>query len=124
MAIWSNLKPTEKLKSRVSSQWIEIGFQVEDPSTDFRGAGELGLENLYEFSKTEKCKKVFKIASSEKTEYFFASAGLFFTMLGSELLCKHRLGFTFVDSGDGEGILKQFQKIYEMLFCEFSTFWV
>ena len=50
--IWKNLKPEEPLKSRVSPQWISIGFQVEDPSTDFRGAGELGLINLHRFSLT------------------------------------------------------------------------
>lgn len=39
LAIWSELKPDEKLKKRVTEQWISIGFQVEDPATDFRGAG-------------------------------------------------------------------------------------
>ena len=27
-------------------QWVDIGFQGKDPSTDFRGAGMLGLEQL------------------------------------------------------------------------------
>ena len=65
MSIWKNLKPSEKLLNRISKQWIEIGFQVEDPATDFRGAGELGLENLYNFSTTEKGQKLFKIASAQ-----------------------------------------------------------
>ena len=38
--------PNTKLKNRITDQWIEIGFQGKDPSTDFRGAGMLGLEQL------------------------------------------------------------------------------
>jgi len=38
--------PGRKLESRVSSNWKDLGFQGEDPKTDFRGMGLLGLENL------------------------------------------------------------------------------
>jgi len=31
----------------ISPRWKTIGFQGNDPSTDFRGSGLLGLENLY-----------------------------------------------------------------------------
>ena len=34
------------LLSRVTKQWQNIGFQGEDPKTDFRGMGILGLDNL------------------------------------------------------------------------------
>jgi hypothetical protein len=43
----------------VSEQWISIGFQANDPATDFRGAGYLGLINLYRFSGSSKGKKSF-----------------------------------------------------------------
>lgn len=52
MKIWENLKPKEKLANRISDQWISIGFQADDPATDFRGAGLLGLENLYRFTQS------------------------------------------------------------------------
>ena len=35
--------PSEKLTSRVSPQWKELGFQGIDPATDFRGMGVFGL---------------------------------------------------------------------------------
>ena len=35
--------PSEKLTSRVSPQWKELGFQGNDPATDFRGMGLFGL---------------------------------------------------------------------------------
>ncbi len=34
------------LLSRITKQWQNIGFQGDDPKTDFRGMGILGLENL------------------------------------------------------------------------------
>ena len=44
--LWSHLMPDQPLESRISKQWTEIGFQGNDPKTDFRGMGMLGLENL------------------------------------------------------------------------------
>ncbi|KAF7266509.1 hypothetical protein GWI33_020190 [Rhynchophorus ferrugineus] len=34
--LWDSLMPHEKLESRVTRQWQNIGFQGEDPKTDFR----------------------------------------------------------------------------------------
>jgi hypothetical protein len=31
---------------RITKQWQDIGFQGDDPGTDFRGMGMLGLHNL------------------------------------------------------------------------------
>ena len=36
----------DKTWQRVTKQWQDIGFQGEDPKTDFRGMGMLGLHNL------------------------------------------------------------------------------
>jgi hypothetical protein len=41
--IWDKLRPNRQLKARKSQEWIEIGFQADDPATDFRGTGYLGL---------------------------------------------------------------------------------
>ena len=32
--------PDTQLESRITRQWGDIGFQGEDPSTDFRGMGK------------------------------------------------------------------------------------
>ena len=40
------LMPGRELGSRINSSWKDIGFQGEDPKTDFRGMGILGLSNL------------------------------------------------------------------------------
>lgn len=44
--LWEILMPDEKLESRKSKQWSIVGFQGEDPMTDFRGMGILGLNQL------------------------------------------------------------------------------
>lgn len=46
--LWNNLKPGIKRSNNAinSSDWSEIGFQGNDPRTDFRGMGLLGLYNL------------------------------------------------------------------------------
>ena len=44
--LWIVLTNGEHLESRTSSQWTQIGFQGEDPQTDFRGMGMLGLDQL------------------------------------------------------------------------------
>jgi ELMO domain-containing protein len=46
LELWSLLMPSRKLESRVCNLWKDIGFQGDDPKTDFRGMGILGLENL------------------------------------------------------------------------------
>lgn len=46
LELWALMMPDKQLKARVSDCWKEIGFQGDDPKTDFRGMGILGLENL------------------------------------------------------------------------------
>lgn len=46
LQLWSILTEGEVLTSRTCSQWTEIGFQGNDPMTDFRGMGQLALDQL------------------------------------------------------------------------------
>jgi len=67
MNIWKELRPGRSIKNRKSEEWIELGFQVRDPATDFRGAGLLGLINLHTWVKKEGGKEAFKVADSPRT---------------------------------------------------------
>ncbi len=40
------LYPSVELEDRITKQWQDIGFQGNDPATDFRGMGLLGLTCL------------------------------------------------------------------------------
>ncbi|ERN09955.1 hypothetical protein AMTR_s00013p00199160 [Amborella trichopoda] len=51
-ALWNATYPETKLQGLISEQWKEMGWQGRDPSTDFRGAGFISLENLLFFAKT------------------------------------------------------------------------
>ena len=54
-----------------------IGFQGNDPVTDFRGSGFLGLLQLHSFSLGDKrADNVFKVAVGEKTWYFYAATAI------------------------------------------------
>jgi len=44
--LWSMAFPNKALSGLKSEQWKEMGWQGNDPSTDFRGAGYMALENL------------------------------------------------------------------------------
>ena len=73
--------PNTKLKNRITDQWIEIGFQGKDPSTDFRGAGMLGLEQLLAITDAksryrEKSLKHFEVSINKDFWYFFSVCGL------------------------------------------------
>ncbi len=52
LEIWKRLRPESALTARKSNQWIELGFQADDPATDFRGSGVLGLINLHSWVGT------------------------------------------------------------------------
>lgn len=52
LALWNLSFPKVKLKSLISNQWKEMGWQGVNPSTDFRGCGFISLENLLFFAKT------------------------------------------------------------------------
>ena len=61
-----------------SSHWKEIGFQQENPLTDFRSAGRLGLINLFRFIKENKelAKEMYRKSLLKENYYFFACGAI------------------------------------------------
>lgn len=51
LRLWAAFRPEVRLSARKSKDWGELGFQGMDPSTDFRGMGLLGLQNLVDFGE-------------------------------------------------------------------------
>mmetsp|Transcript_18154 Transcript_18154/g.43767 ORF Transcript_18154/g.43767 Transcript_18154/m.43767 type:complete len:793 (-) Transcript_18154:196-2574(-) len=49
--LWALSFPDKECPPRKDKAWSELGFQQQDPSTDFRGAGMLALEVLLHFAK-------------------------------------------------------------------------
>ena len=126
MEIWERLRPGVALTGRKTNQWIEVGFQADDPATDFRGSGVLGLINLHRWVGTQEGKQAFQTADTPSTEYFFASASIFMTMLACELCRdftvhpKYWMGAEEWKFPDWEA---PFQRVFSTVWGDFVLFW-
>ncbi|CAI9775299.1 unnamed protein product [Fraxinus pennsylvanica] len=89
-ALWSATYPGQKLQSLISDQWKQMGWQGRDPSTDFRGAGFISLENLLFFAKTfsTSFQSLLKKQAGKRAiwEYPFAVAGVNITFMIMQML--------------------------------------
>ena len=74
------MKPNEALTERLTKKWIDIGFQGADPSTDFRGSGILGLDQLLSVTREEAYKEKGLAMYQDSTDmehwYFFSVTGI------------------------------------------------
>ncbi|KAK4753627.1 hypothetical protein SAY87_001731 [Trapa incisa] len=89
-ALWSAAFPGKELQGLVSDQWKDMGWQGRDPSTDFRGAGFISLENLLFFAKTfsTSFERLLKKEGGKRAawEYPFAVAGVNITFMIMQML--------------------------------------
>ncbi|KAL6969275.1 hypothetical protein U1Q18_028998 [Sarracenia purpurea var. burkii] len=89
-ALWSATYPDQVLRGLVSEQWKDMGWQGRDPSTDFRGAGFISLENLLFFAKifSTSFQHLLKKQGGKRAawEYPFAVAGLNITFMLMQML--------------------------------------
>lgn len=86
--IWDHLNPFNQLKEEQRENykgryWIDIGFQGEEPETDFRGSGRLGLYMLHDFIKNYYAHAIecLNTSQQEETQYFFACTSINFTFM-------------------------------------------
>jgi len=117
----------------VSGRWSFIGFQGQDPGTDFRGMGLLGLEQLEYLSRKPKNLPIDLLRRSlnRHHEYPWAIVGINLTY---NLLCLFRDGsmkHLYYDDGEllfrkkrlSLNLLKLFNDLYVELFLRFDCFW-
>ncbi|XP_070607779.1 ELMO domain-containing protein 1 [Erythrolamprus reginae] len=151
LKLWKCLKPDSPLEARISKQWCEIGFQGDDPKTDFRGMGLLGLYNLLYFAEHDgpaaqqilldslqpKYREITKeeISKCSKTEwekkkfdkaigYSFAIVGINITELAYNLLVSGALKTHFYNVAPEAPTLAHFQQTFCYLMHEFHKFWI
>lgn len=122
MELWNLLRPNIQLQSRRSKQWIQIGFQGDDPTTDFRGMGILGLDDLVYFCKYYKDLALETLAiSNHTTAWFpFAITGINITAFTLQLVRLRHLQFHFYKFGSTKDIYHEF---YCYLFYNFGQYW-
>lgn len=124
--LWKNLMPHEKLEGRITKQWQDIGFQGDDPKTDFRGMGMLGLENLLFFSNEYKGAATHVLSHSNHPQYGYAFAivGINLTSMAWQLL-KDGDAKTYVyNTSKSLPSLRLFHQFYSYLFYEFDRYWI
>lgn len=124
--LWENLMPDDPLELRVTKQWQEIGFQGDDPKTDFRGMGLLGLENLLYFSTEYKAAACHVLSHSRHPSYGYAFAivGINLTSMAWNLLKDGDAKTYFYNTSKDFPALKHFHQFYSYLFYEFDQFWI
>lgn len=124
--LWNLLQPDEPLEARVTKQWTTIGFQGNDPKTDFRGMGLLGLENLLFLVEdhTDLSRRILLQSKNPAHEYSFAIVGINLTAMIVDLLLKNHLKNHFYNIVTGEPNLKDFHSVYVRIFYDFHQNWI
>ena len=133
--LWKHFKPLAPIEL-IDKKWRkiklliypieEIGFQGNNPLTDFRGSGLLGLQHLHTFTMSDKrADEVFKVAAGEKTWYFYAATGINISGKVIDFIEDGLCDKYFFDSTHPEVDILQFtSKFYCKLFTGFNAFWV
>ncbi|XP_064413966.1 ELMO domain-containing protein 1 [Latimeria chalumnae] len=151
LKLWKLLRPNVPLDARITKQWCEIGFQGDDPKTDFRGMGLLGLYNLVYFAEHDsitaqqvlfdslqpKYREITKeeLSKMSKAEwekkrfdkaigYSFAIVGINITDLVYNLLLSGALKTHFYNVAPEVPTLAHFQQTFCYLMHEFHKFWI
>ena len=124
--LWEKLMPDEALEGRITKQWQYIGFQGDDPKTDFRGMGLLGLENLLAFATDYQDAASYVLSHSHHPVYGYAFAivGINLTSLAWNLLKQGNAKTYFFNMSKGFPTMKLFHQFYSYLFYEFDKYWI
>ncbi|EFN64556.1 ELMO domain-containing protein 2 [Camponotus floridanus] len=126
LKLWSLLMPYESLEARVTKQWQKIGFQGDDPKTDFRGMGILGLENLVYFAQEypSTATHVLSHSNHPRYGYAFAIVGINLTSMALKLLRDGSAKTHIYNSSKTLPMIRAFHQFYCYLFYQFDGFWI
>ncbi|KAG4069515.1 hypothetical protein HA402_006881 [Bradysia odoriphaga] len=126
LELWDLLMPNECLEQRVTKQWQCIGFQGDDPKTDFRGMGMLGLDNLVFFCREYNgaARHVLAHSNHPVHGYTFAIVGINLTSMAYNLLRSGAARTHFYNLRRQWPNVDDFHKFYCYLFFEFDHYWM
>ncbi|KAI5698248.1 hypothetical protein M8J76_014881 [Diaphorina citri] len=126
LRLWQMLKPDVPLNSRVTKQWQTIGFQGDDPKTDFRGMGILGLDNLLHFASEypTTAQHVLQHSLHPQYGYAFAIVGINLTSLAYHLFQDDAAKTIVYNSCKSLPSINVFHHFYCYLFYEFDRVWM
>lgn len=126
LKLWKLLMPDVTLESRVTKQWQDIGFQGDDPKTDFRGMGLLGLQNLLYFAEEYPSAARYVLSHSHHPQYGYAFAivGINLTSMAYNLMIDGSARTHMYNTCKTSPSMKLFHQFYCFLFYEFDRFWI
>ncbi|XP_055707335.1 ELMO domain-containing protein 2 [Phlebotomus papatasi] len=124
--LWKLLMPDVELEARVTKQWQDIGFQGDDPKTDFRGMGILSLENLLFFAREYHgaAQHVLSHSHHPKHGYTFAIVGINLTSMAYKLLKSGAAKTHIYNAVYSTPSINTFHHLYCYLFYEFDRYWM
>jgi len=95
----------QEFKENKSARWKTIGFQGEDPATDFRAGGLYALQNLLYFVHTQRpafirctTDAISGVGGMAEHHLPWACAGINLTFTLSHMLCLRRRPFELLDA--------------------------
>lgn len=126
LELWRLLEPDRPLEGRITKSWNRIGFQGDDPKTDFRGMGLLGLSDLLFFASqyTDAARAVLSHSHHPQYGYSFAIVGINITSMAYNLLRRGHLKVHLYNAVHGPARIVHLHQIYCYLFHEFDAFWM
>lgn len=124
--LWGLIKADDSIDKRYSSRWGEIGFQGNNPATDFRGLGILSLQNMiYLFENwPEKGLKIYGQSQHPKFGFSFAITGINMTGIVYDLLRSGKMKGHLYNLPQDEYFIEDFHNFYVDIFYEFADYWV
>lgn len=120
------MNPTLLHDGMKTTKWIDIGFQGEDPTTDFRGTGSLGLLNLHFFvTKQQKvAERCLAHARDKSHEYFLACSGINVTFHMVSRFFEPEICTHFAAAESEEEVLSIFNSLYADFVSKLDKFWI
>ena len=123
MRLWDVLRPHQPLSARKSKDWEQLGFQGDNPATDFRGMGTLGLYNLVAFASTCGLDAGRLLADCNRNGlrwYSFAITGINLTADLIQLTRERVLDQYYFKHG---ATVQSFNALYCTFFVRFNEAW-
>ncbi|CAO3597997.1 unnamed protein product [Absidia cylindrospora] len=123
LKLWTCLMPGTELEARLTRQWGDIGFQGNDPASDFRGMGMQGLDDLVYYAKTYPgaSQRAFISSQHPISWYPFAIVGINISQFTIQLLRTRQLQHYLFQYGISYSI---YQDLYCFLYTTFNDYWI
>lgn len=120
------MNPTLLHESMLTPKWIGIGFQGEDPTTDFRGSGSLGLYNLHNLvvKRQKSALECLRHSKDKAHEYFFACSGINVTHHMMKKFTEPEICSHFSSAVSEDEVLSIFNGLYADFVGKLDRFWV